>query len=354
MSITIAPDALESFAADILVAGGFNAEESIVCARYLVRSDLAGVESHGVTRVVEYVHFRARGELVAGAVPSVLAPAPASCAMDGHYALGQIAMPALLERLYPKASAAGTATGTLRRCGHIGRLADWAQDAAEQGFAAMVFAQDNGVFVCTAPPGGKRSVTSTNPVAFAIPTRGAPFVLDMSTSAVAVNKMRMAHKMGLKAPPEAIQDAQGRPTRDPAVLFADPPGALRAMGGDAQGHRGFGLSMVVDMLTAGLSGGFAPPAPEGEMMSQNILVTLWNPEAFSGFDHMARQAQEYMDHLRATPPINPDEPVRIPGERAAMTAKRQQEQGVTLTSATWARLTQRAERLGVLAPKPVA
>jgi hydroxycarboxylate dehydrogenase B len=344
--------ALTDFAARLLVAGGFRDGESRICAAALVRADLAGVASHGVTRVPEYVYALRKGELTAGAVPEVLRAGPAFCAMDGRYALGQVAMRALLETLVPKARAAGVASGTLARCGHIGRLADWVADAAGSGLAAMLLAQDNGVFTCVAPPGGRAAVTSTNPVAFAVPLGDgrAPFVLDMSTSAASINAMRLAHTAGQRAPDGTVQDAAGRATDDPGVLWADPPGALRPMGGAAHGHRGFGLAMVVDMLAAGLAGGLCPPAPPGTTMAQSVHLTLWDPEAFSGLAHMAAQAQAYMAHIRATPPTDPGAPIRLPGDRARATAQRQAREGIALPPPVRARLSRLAAKLGVAPP----
>ncbi|MBL3676568.1 MAG: Ldh family oxidoreductase [Alphaproteobacteria bacterium] len=341
------PADLEGFVARVLAAAGFAQGEAEACAHALVRADAAGVPSHGVARVPEYCAALRRGDLVAGAEIKILSQGPAYVAADAGRALGQVAVPALLEALYAKVAEAGVASGTLRNCGHVGRLADWVEAAALRGHAALMLVQDNGALACVAPPGGVRAVTSTNPIGFACPVAGAqPFVLDMATSATAIGRARLLHQAGEAAPEGTLQDSAGRPTTDPGVLFAEPSGAIRPAGA----HKGFGLAMVADLLAAGLSGGHMPPAPAGTPCLNTVCITLWNPAYFAGLSHMAEEAAQYLDHIRACPPIDHTKPVRVPGDRAAAAQARAQRDGVAVAPETWARLERLAARLGVAVP----
>lgn len=345
--ITI-PDAdLRDFAAALLHAGGFGESEAEMTARSLVLSDLKGYASHGVIRVIEYLGFLNTGEVAPGAQLEILNDTPTSVHADAHRGLGQVQMPRLLDMLADKAGETGTATLAARNCGHVGRLGEWAEYLAERGLAGLVFVNDNGALHCVAPPGGKEARTSTNPVAFGVPLAdGRGFIVDFATSAVAIGKMRLAHLAGEACAPGLIQDADGNPSTDPAVLFEDPKGALLPFGG----YKGFALSMMVDCLAAGLSGGFTPPAPDGVKMLNNVLVTAWNPESFAGLEHMREQAEKYLGFVRSTPPTDADNPVRAPGDRANAEMMHRLENGVPLAESAAAALRRRAEELGVAAP----
>jgi uncharacterized oxidoreductase len=167
---------------------------------------------------------------------------------------------------------------------------------------------DNGVLMCVAPPGGRQARISTNPLAIGVPTAEEPLVLDISTSMVANGKIRVAQIAGQTCPDGWLLDADGRPTNDPSARFADPPGTILPMGG----YKGFGLGLMLDMLTGGLSGGFCPPAPSGELECNNVLLIAFDPVRFEGLMHFVTQSQGLADFVRETPPIDDSHPIRLP------------------------------------------
>jgi LDH2 family malate/lactate/ureidoglycolate dehydrogenase len=136
----------------------------------------------------------------------------------------------------------------------------------------------------------------------------------MSTAAIALGKVERAKRAGMAVPPDCMQDAAGAPTRNPEALSEIPAGTILPMGG-AQGYKGFALSIFVDLLVAGLSGGQAPPAAPGTKGENCMMMAIWNPEFFSGLDHMRAQAAKYIAQVKACPPVDPTKPVRLPGER---------------------------------------
>ncbi len=313
----------------------------------LVLSNLTGHDSHGVVRIADYCGGLERGELQSGVSLEVVDETASSCLADAHRGLGQVMMPRLLSILLAKAAGQACATAAMRNCGHAGRLGEWVTEIAKAGMAGMVAVNDNGALRFVAPPGGRRGCTSTNPVAFAIPLGGDElFSVDMSTSAIAMGKVRLAYHAGRELPAGVLQDSEGRPTNDPAVMFESPRGAVLPIGGQ-QGYKGFGLSMVIDLLTAGLSGGHAPPAPAGAVSTNNVLVTIWNPARFAGLGHMREQARQYLDFLRGSEPIVPEMPIRLAGDRAEEEHERRSRGGVPLDTATVETLCRTAERYGV-------
>lgn len=348
--IHIEADELEVFAKNLLTAAGFTAHEAEVTARSLVLSNLYGHDSHGVIRVHEYIGALNHGEVMSGVHLDVVNNHAASCVVDGKSGLGQVQMPRFLDMLMDKAREGGCASGAMRYCGHVGRLGEWTELLAEKGFGGFVVVNDNGALECVVPPGAKQATTSTNPLAFGVPLEGGDvFSLDMSTSAVAIGKMRLKYISGESCQEGLLQDAAGKDTTRPAVMFEDPKGALKPFGG-IQDYKGFGLSMMADLLVAGLSGGFAPPAPEGQAILNNVVVMVWHVESYAGLAHMREQAQKYVDYVRAATPVDPAHPVRVAGDRAKAEKTVRLQAGIPVSIGTIQKLGIRARTLSVTPP----
>lgn len=345
---------LQSYARSLLKAGGFTDEEARLTAQSLVLSNLKGHDSHGIMRVAEYLKFLKDGEVVSGAELDIIRDSANGIMADAQRGLGQIQMPRLIERLLDKIQDQAVVCGSIKNCGHTGRIGEWTEMVAAAGYSCMLTVNDNGVLETTAPPGGKEGRTSTNPIAFAMPKPdGAVFALDFATSAVAIGKMSLAYLDGKDCAEGLIQDSEGHPATDPSVLFKEPKGALLPMGG-AQGYKGFGLSMMIDCLTAGLSGGFAPPAPDEEPEVNNVTLTIWNPEFFAGGDHIKSETAKYCDHVRNTPPTNPAQPVRVAGDKSSAEMQKREAEGIPVDNGTLKLLARYAEKVGIDVPEDCA
>lgn len=337
---------LIDFLQDLLGRSGFSSDEASAIARSLTLSEQLGYSSHGLAQIGRYIAELSAGNIVSGAAPRTLQETPNSLVVDAQLAAGQVVMPIVLRNLYSKLSTQASVTAAVRNCGHVGRLGEWVEHPAEAGYAALLFVNDNGLNRIVAPPGGKCGVTSTNPIAFGIPLAdGQIFSVDMSTAAIALGKAERAKRAGVAVPPDCIQDAVGAPTRDPEALFATPAGAILPMGG-AQGYKGFALSIFVDLLVAGLSGGQAPPAAPGTKGQNCATMTIWNPHLFSGLDHMQAQAAKYIDLVKACPPVDATKPVRLPGERTNL-ARHAGDSGIELSEELIDDLTLLAAQFGV-------
>src|SRR4029078_10187313 len=126
-----------------------------------------------------------------------------------------------------KCSRHGVAVVALRNSGHLGRIGDWAEMAAAAGKVSLHFVNTSGGGILVPPFGGINRRLSANPIAAGVPVPGRPPVIgDISTCAIAEGKLKVAYNKGAKVPDGCIIDAQGRPTNDPKVFYADPPGAI--------------------------------------------------------------------------------------------------------------------------------
>jgi uncharacterized oxidoreductase len=338
---------LKIFASELLAKGGFTTDEAKTIADSLTLSELMGHSSHGLIRVEEYLLDLKKGNTVSGAELRIINDTPSSIIADAQLGAGQVVMPKLLEKLQEKLKSQAVVSAAVRNSGHTGRIGEWAEIPAKAGYPSLLFVNDNGNFFTVAPPGGKKSVTSTNPMAFAIPLEnGEVFLTDMSTSAIAYGKVKVARLSGGTVPPGSIQDAEGNPTVDPEAIFSNPKGSLLPMGG-TQGYKGFAISMFIDLLVAGLSGGQTPPGEQGTAYANNLTIVLWNPKFFAGLEHMKEQARKYLDFIHACSPIDPARPVRIPGDRMNKVRKEREAKGITLSKGLSESLVSLANSLGV-------
>ncbi len=352
VSVMLSSAALRRFTEDLLAAAGVDRAEAALVAESLVDANLRGHESHGVVRLPDYVEQLKAGELRAGAPLIPLAETAAVLAGDAGFGFGQVQCRRLIDRLEPKARMLGIACGTLKNCGHVGRLGEWTERIAARGLAGLITVNDNGVLKCVAPPGGIGPRISTNPVAIGVPAGGEPLSLDISTSAVANGKIRVAQLAGREVPAGWLLDAAGNPTTDPSTRFADPPGTIVPMGGE-QGYKGFGLGLLLDILAGGLSGGFCPPAPAGTESTNNVLLVMWDPERFAGAAHFQAEADKLIDAVRTTPRKPGVDAIRLPGDRGRSLHEERSEHGAPLDAGTWRSLSELASTLKVTAPQPI-
>jgi uncharacterized oxidoreductase len=342
---------LRRFATELFAAAGFDPGDAALVAESLVESNLRGHDSHGIVRVADYIGQLRRGEVRADARFEVLHETPALLVADGGCGLGQVQCRRLVERVAEKARVLGVACGTLKQCGHIGRLGEWVELAAALGLAGLISVNDNGVAKSVAPPGGTAPRISTNPLAIGVPTAGEPLVLDISTSAVANGKVTVSRLAGKPCPPGWLQDANGDPTTDPHAMRADPPGSLLPFGGE-QAYKGFGLGLLFDMLVGGLSGGFCPPAAPGVIEFNNVLFVAWDPVQFAGRPHFVHEIEKLVEFVRETPRKPGVDRIQLPGDRSAATREERLRTGIPLPGDNWNVLETLARELNVPLPEP--
>jgi len=346
-SVFLESELLCGFAASLFRSAGVPDLESELVSASLVDANLCGHESHGVVRISEYISLLRSGDLKTGVDLKVVSETPALMVCDAQSGFGQVQMRRLIEKLIPKAESVGLACGTVRDCGHVGRLAEWCERAAERGFASLLTVNDNGVLKCVAPPGGCEPTISTNPIAIGAPATPGPLVVDSSTSVVANGKIRVTQIAGRECPAGWLIDSNGQPTNDPNQRFTDPPGSILPMGD----YKGFGLGLLLDALVGGLSGGQCPPAADGTLECNNVLLIVFSPEHFGGTDHFLRQVEDLTEFTRNSRRIDPGQPIRLPGDRSGRLRSERLAGGIPIDSGTWSSLLNLATECDVSIPE---
>jgi uncharacterized oxidoreductase len=346
---TFSAEKLTAFADSLFRASGVPAEEAARVAQSLVLANLCGHDSHGMIRVIQYADAIKDGRLKPGAPFNIVKQTAAVMVVDGGWGLGQVQAHRLLERLIPRAEGLGLAGGTLKNCGHIGRLGEYAEAAAARKMAFLATVNNHGFGRGVAPPGGKEPRIGTNPLCVGIPTNADPVVLDIGTSVVAEGKVRVLYNKGQPVPDGWLLDPDGKPTTDPGVLYKEPRGSILPLGG-SQAYKGFGIGLVLDMLVGGFSG--APCSTPGlpNMSGNAVFFLVLDINQFAGAEHFLREVSGLTNNVKTCPKAEGAQDILLPGEPERRAAAQRRQTGITLDDGTWKQLSALADRLKVEPP----
>lgn len=342
--------ALQHFARQVLEAAGMHAPQAEVVAQTLIEGDLLGHDTHGLNLLPAYVRELQSGSMTPGGVCVVLKDKPAALLWDGQRLPGPWLVKEGLDTLMPRARDLGCASLVIRRGHHIACLAVYLRWALEQGFLMWLASSDNNS-ASVAPFGGTQAVFTPNPLALGFPLSDGGVMVDISASITTNNMLYRKRDAGEQYAHEVLIDAQGRPTTDPGVLTRDPPGTLLPVGGLTHGHKGFGMALLVESMTAGLAGRGRADPKEG--WGATIHITLYDIDSFSGLPEFKRQMDHVAHLCRTNKPIDPAQPVRMPGDKGYQNLRQQAAHGVVLHPSIWPQMRRLSELTGVALPSPL-
>jgi L-lactate dehydrogenase len=343
-------EALTRFADELLQLAGLESALAEAVALTLVEGDLLGHDTHGLALLAPYVKEIENGTMTCSGVPDVLADHDASMLWDGRRLPGPWLVLSGIDALAPRARQYGSATLVIRRSHHIACLATYLLRATEAGFMLLLTSSDPAV-QSVAPHGGTRAVFTPNPIAAGIPTSSTPFLIDISSSITTNGMSARLHKANKQFDEDCMLDAQGSPSRDPAVLATNPPGTIMPLGGMTSGHKGFGLALLVEALTGGLAGHGRADAADG--WGATVFMSLYDPAAFGGTRDFLRQTDWLGDSCRSNPPRPGVGAVRMPGDRGLSCRKKQASDGIMLHPTLPSMLRDCAQRYGMQFPAPL-
>jgi L-2-hydroxycarboxylate dehydrogenase (NAD+) len=244
--------ALKAFIVSVFDRWGTPPTVADLTADLMVRTDLRGVDSHGVGMLPTYQKWHRRGWIVPGAEPKVVRDDGTTAVVDGQQAFGHYTATLAMELAIAKARAHGVGFVACRNSNHYGAAANYSMMALVHDMIGLSLTNSGPAVV---PTYGREAMLGTNPISLAAPAgRHFPFVLDMATSTVAIGKLSIALRWGKPIPSGWALDQDGLPTIDPAVAYETrlltPLGATRELGG----HKGYGLAVMVDILSGVLAG----------------------------------------------------------------------------------------------------
>ncbi len=248
-----------------------------------------------------------------------------------------------------KARTQNIAAATVYRQSHIGRLAAYPLMAAEADMIGMITADSGRSAKAVVPFGGREKRLGTNPISIAMPSNlDGPFFLDMATSAVAAGKINLAQARGGSIPSGWVVKADGEHTTDPNELKNG--GAILPLGGD-QGHKGYGLSSIVEIFSGILTGlGFGHD-PSGRH-NDGCFISVFNVSAFRDLQDFKDEVTEFAAYLKSSETAPGFDEVLYPGEIEYRNETRQRKEGIFVEDSTWGELQSLAEGYNIASELP--
>ncbi|MEV4439211.1 Ldh family oxidoreductase [Streptomyces sp. NPDC049577] len=343
---------LTRFTAASLRAAGASSADAAVTADVLVAADLAGVESHGVARLRRYVEGLKTGDINRDAVPEVVGDKGSVCVVDAHNGLGQPALCTAVDLAVGKAREYGTSAVMVRRSNHMGIAGWFAERAARAGMFAMV---STNAVPQVAPMGTSEPMFGTNPFCYAVPTAGGILCFDGATSVVSRGKLEQLDRTGKPMQTGWALGPDGRPSLDitgtVTGLINRKGHALLPLGGgeaDHGGHKGSGLALFIELLCGPLAGArWSRHTYRGGEAGLGHFVFCLSLDALGDPGAIAAAAASLAREVQGAPGVDPQDPVRIPGERRHRFTRARLDHGIPVLESVLQDLNDLAELVGI-------
>ncbi|MDR5835663.1 Ldh family oxidoreductase [Caballeronia sp. LZ034LL] len=332
---TYSPNDLTQYASQALQRCGMLADHAHQVAARMVDAELLGHRSHGLWLLATYLERLQAGQIATQGEVRVLSDTDSAFSWHANRLPGAWVMHRAIDEVISRATARAVVVATIAECSHIGCLQSYLLPLVERNFFVTLSATNAGV-ASVAPFGGMDAVLTTNPIAYGIPTRGDPILIDQCTSLGSNTFFTAFAQRGETLPGEWLLDAEGKPTNDPHVLTARPPGTVLPLGGVEFGYKGFGLGLAVEALTLALPGSGRRTKPD--KFGQGVFLQVLNPRLLGGLDVFLDETTWLADACHASRVREGAPPVRLPGERALALRREQIRDGVSLTDDVIARM----------------
>jgi L-2-hydroxycarboxylate dehydrogenase (NAD+) len=343
-------EALRGFMIRVLVKAGISVEDAAIAADVLLSADARGVESHGIIRLFPYYYHRLRKGLInANPQMRVLSETFAALALDGDDGLGQPTAYRAMQACIEKARQSGLAITTVRNSNHYGIAGYYAMMALPHQMIGLSFTNAGPL---VAPTYGSTPMLGTNPIAVAVPSGSErPYVLDMATSIVPIGKVTVYEKAGLHIPYGWGIDGAGQVSINPRDVFYG--GALMPLGGtdEMRGYKGYGLALLVEILTGVLAGGAFASAVEASPHERparmgHCFIAI-RPEIFRPLEDFYRDMEALIREIKESPKAEGRDRIYIHGEKSFERAERSLRAGVPVMAGVVRSLVEEGQAAGV-------
>ena len=333
----VSAESLASFIGGIFVGAGCSEAGARDMAECLVQTNLWGIDSHGVLRTPEYLERFKNGAMNNQPAIRTLKTGGSLEVLDADNAAGYIAAKAAMSRAIELAQKGNIAAVGIINSNHCGAASLYARMALDHGMIGIAMSN---VAPNMVAPGGSKPITGNNPIAAAVPTFAEfPFVFDISLSAVSGGKILVAAKNGEQIPLGWATDREGRPTTDPNVGFK---GFLLPMGG----HKGFGLSLLVDILCGVITGGSFQHQlksmyvyPQDPSNTAHLMLVI-NPLCLMSEEALKERMAEFFETVKQSPMWDADSEMLLPGEIEYRNEKERRLSGIPIPAPLYDELVQ--------------
>lgn len=336
-------DRLETFCTQVLRKLAVPLDEAEMTAGSLVTANLRGVDTHGVLRLPLYAARLRRGAMTPSATLTTEKETIATALLDGHNGIGQVISCKAMEIAICKAREAGVSYVAVKHSNHFGAAAYYPMMALDHDMIGIAITNASPRLV---PTGGVERLLGNNPLCVAVPAgKRPPVVLDMANSIVAGGKIRVLQKEGKPIPEGWALTADGEPTTDPAAALK---GILLAIGG----YKGYGITLMVDLLTGVLADSSYGPRvkvidneiePAGTAHSFMAIAL----SAFTDVAAFKARMDAYIDEIKSSKKAKGSEVIYVAGEPEVIKMQERLEKGIPLQAKVVEELSALGKDLGV-------
>jgi uncharacterized oxidoreductase len=326
----------------LFAAAGVNKATAAELMNSLVLSNLLGVDSHGVVRIVQYITALKSGAILPDSQPKILRENEVIVLLDGCKGFGQIVSRHAMRLTIDKARLSGIGVTCFTNIYHVGRLGEFVAMASDEGMIGIMFVNGSRPGGLVAPFGSRQRMLGTNPIAFSIPAGSYPPLLaDFATATVAEGKVRIAHRKGERLPIGCLIDKDGKATDDPADLYDG--GAITTFGN----YKGYALSLLIEVLSGILSGGETPIFPNYNGLNNGVFAVTIDPAFFRLRADYEAAVNYLFTAIKKALPAQGSKGALIPGEPEVIQKAIREKEGILIDDNTLAELRQAAEQLAI-------
>lgn len=353
---TFPESTLRTFTEAVFFKMGCSKEHAELAADVLIKSDLRGIDSHGVARLSGYFRLWQKSRINPTPDIKIVHETPTTATVDGDAGLGLVVAPFAMKIAIEKAKIYGSGWVAIRNSNHFGIAGYHALMAVEQDMIG--FAMTN-ASPLVAPTFSNERLLGTNPMCYAFPAgKYPPVVADLATSAAANGKLEIAQRSGKSVPDGWIQNGAGNSSIDPHELKKG--GSLLPLGSDREhgSHKGFALSATVDILSAVLSGAnygpwvppfvaFLEPPTDPVGLGIGHFLGAMRVDGFRPVEEFKTHMDNWIGRFKSAGTISPDQKVIIPGEPELEAETERKVSGIPIIDVVVNDLNTLAEMLGL-------
>lgn len=351
-SINFSYEMLKNFCKDAFMNFGFDSNESEIISDVLLTSDLYGIESHGMQRLVRYHKGIEKGLIKVDAKPEIVFETPVSAVIEGNDGMGQLLGYKAMNIAIEKAKQTGMAIVTVRNSNHFGIAGYYAKMACKEGLIGLAMTNSEAIMV---PTFGKKAMIGSNPIAIAMPAEPYDFFFDASTTVVTRGKLEVYNKMEKPLPEGWALNKDGKGSSDASDVLknivAKAGGGIMPLGGETErlgSHKGYGYGMLCEIFTSILSMGLTSNHTHlnGKGGTCHGFIAI-NPQVFGDAETIKENFSVFLRELRESPKADGQERIYTHGEKEVFASIDRMKNGIDVNINTVGEMADLCKYLGM-------
>ena len=336
-------ETLKKLSMDAFQKFGFSEKEADIIQDVLLTSDLFGIQSHGMQRMVRYHKGITNGLIKIDAKPEIVKETPISAVIDGHDGMGQILGHMAMEMAIEKAKKSGVGIVSVRNSNHYGIAGYYAKMASDQGLIGFSCTNSEAIMV---PTYARKAMLGSNPIAWTVPADPVDFFFDCSTTVVTRGKLEMYNKLGKQLPNGWALNKDGKASQDAGEVLGNISdhvgGGIMPLGGNTEqlgSHKGYGYGMLCEIFASIFSqGGTSNKCMTGGRSNICHGFMAINPAIFGNPEDVKKHFSTFLQELREAPKAEGADRIYTHGEKEAEAIEVCRKEGIPVIDKTVAEL----------------